>query len=101
KAAQEHGADFIIFGHIFETESKPALPPRGLAALKDVVQSVKIPVFAVGGITAANAKLCLEHGASGVAVISALATASDVVQRVQALLQALTQPVLRTEKAKN
>lgn len=92
KAAQEHGAHFIIFGHIFETESKPALPPRGLAALKDVVQSVKIPVFAVGGITAANAKLCLEHGAFGVAVISEVATAVDVTQRVQALLRALVQP---------
>lgn len=92
KDAEARGADMLIFGHIFETASKPQLPPRGLDMLKEVAQSVKIPVFAVGGITAENAKQCLESGAFGVAVISQVAAATDVAKSVQALLQATTQP---------
>ncbi|WP_342463012.1 thiazole tautomerase TenI [Ureibacillus sp. FSL K6-8385] len=70
KAAEEAGADYCIFGHIFETDSKKGLAGRGLDALGEVVEKVKIPVIAIGGITPANAKKVLEKKARGIAVMS-------------------------------
>ena len=70
KRAEELGARFIIAGHVFETRSKPGLPPRGLDFLRGVCESVKIPVFAIGGITDQNARQCIEAGAFGVCRMS-------------------------------
>ena len=49
--AQLLGATYLIAGHIFSTDSKKGVPPRGLPFLKDVCDAVSIPVFAIGGIT--------------------------------------------------
>ena len=77
------GCDFILFGPIFETPSKSVFgPPQGLGRLQDVAKRVSVPVFAVGGITPARSRECLEHGAFGVAVISAIMGAPDVAQAV-------------------
>jgi thiamine-phosphate pyrophosphorylase len=71
--AADSGCDFILFGPIFDTPSKVAYgPPQGLARLRDVAKRVNVPVFAVGGITPPRSRACLEHGAFGVAVISAI-----------------------------
>lgn len=70
KRAQELGAEFIIAGHIFETQSKPGLPPRGLPFLRDVCASVSIPVFAIGGVTEQNAGQCVAAGAFGICRMS-------------------------------
>jgi len=66
KRAEQFGAAFVIAGHIFATQSKPNLPPRGLSFLREVCQSVQIPVFAIGGITHKNAQDCINAGAAGV-----------------------------------
>ncbi len=65
------GADFVVFGPIFETESKRAYgPPQGLSKLREVVGAVDdIPVIAIGGITLDNVTDCFKAGASGVAAI--------------------------------
>ena len=70
-AAQELGAAFVIAGHIFATQSKPGLPPRGLDFLRAVCESVRIPVFAIGGISSENAQSCVDTGAAGVCRMSA------------------------------
>lgn len=64
------GADFIIAGHIFSTDCKKGVPPRGVEFLQAVCQSVSIPVYAIGGIHDNNAKACVEAGASGVCMMS-------------------------------
>jgi thiamine-phosphate diphosphorylase len=81
KEAEQAGATYLMFGHIFETASKSA-SPRGLTALREVVSSVKIPVVAVGGITPENATACLANGASGVAVMGGIMTAVDIAMMV-------------------
>jgi thiamine-phosphate pyrophosphorylase len=73
-AAERDGADYILFGPVYETESKKAFgAPLGVGMLRDICASLRIPVFAVGGITATRAAECRSVGAHGVAVISALA----------------------------
>ena len=68
--AQQLGADFLIAGHIFPTDCKPGLPPRGLEFLGQVCRAVTIPVYAIGGITPENAPLAVKAGAAGVCIMS-------------------------------
>jgi len=72
QAARAGGADFVVFGPIFETESKRAFgPPQGLDKLRDVTCALdNFPVLAIGGITLDNIAACLSAGASGVAGIT-------------------------------
>lgn len=70
KICEKLGADYITYSHIFETDCKKGLKPKGLLALADVCSSVNIPVYALGGINEKNSKLCIEAGAKGVCMMS-------------------------------
>jgi thiamine-phosphate pyrophosphorylase len=81
--AEDSGASFITFGPVFETPSKMRFGmPLGLEALGKVTATVRIPVFAIGGITPVRAKACRDNGARGVAVISAILGAPDIARAV-------------------
>jgi thiamine-phosphate pyrophosphorylase len=70
QAAEESGADYVIFGPVFETPSKAALgAPQGVERLAQVCAGVAVPVFAIGGIDAGNASQCQAAGAAGIAAI--------------------------------
>ena len=75
RAARDAGADFLVFGPIFETESKRAFgEPQGLDKLRDVTHELgEFPVLAIGGITHENSAACIAAGASGIAGISLFA----------------------------
>ena len=72
RAAQAAGADFVVFGPIFDTESKRAFgEPQGLDKLREVTSAHgEFPVLAIGGITRENFGSCIAAGASGIAGIS-------------------------------
>ena len=72
QGARAGGADFVVFGPVFETESKRAFgPPQGLDKLREVTRELNhFPVLAIGGITLDNIAACLHAGARGVAGIS-------------------------------
>jgi thiamine-phosphate pyrophosphorylase len=72
--AEHSGATYLGAGPIWTTPSKPdAGEPIGIDGLRDVCLSVSIPVVAIGGVDASNAAECIRAGASGVAVIRAVA----------------------------
>ena len=64
--AERDGVDYIIFGPVFETPGKKAV---GIENLRRVVQAVKIPVLAIGGIDSSNSPAVIEAGAAGIAAI--------------------------------
>ena len=83
--AERDGADYLIAGAIFPTASHPDTAPQGLEFLREVCAAVKIPVFAIGGITRANARDCLAAGAYGVAVIGEIIGAENPEHRARDL----------------
>jgi len=69
--AADEGADYAVLAPVFAPLSKPAgMPPLGLDALRAITARARIPVIALGGVTEANAPLCVEAGAAGVAGIT-------------------------------
>jgi thiamine-phosphate pyrophosphorylase len=86
QAAERGGSDFIVFGPVFETESKSKYgPPIGLESLGEVAGQVSIPVLALGGITVSNFTEALDAGSAGIAGISIFTGAQDLRGTVDAL----------------
>ena len=73
-AAESHGASRITYGHIFTSPCKPGLPPRGVAALDEIAQACRIPVFAIGGITLETLPFLLPTKIAGACLMSASMT---------------------------
>ncbi len=90
RRANQDGADYIIFGPIFDTSSKRSFgPPLGLDLLAEVCRESTVPIFAIGGITCERARAVRRAGAHGVAVIGALLTHDDIGDAVRAFAHAL------------
>ena len=88
--AEANGADYLIAGHVYTTQCKDGLAPRGLIYLKEVCQAVTIPVIAIGGIKPIYIPEVMAQGAKGVAVMSTINHAMNPVQKIfeyQAALQ--------------
>jgi thiamine-phosphate pyrophosphorylase len=82
------GLDYVLFGPIFATTSKPETTPIGPAALASAVRSTPLPVLALGGVTPANAAEVAATGAAGVAGIGLWTTASSVAETARAVATA-------------
>lgn len=76
--AQRLGASYVTAGHVFATDCKKGVEPRGLNFLKSVCGEVSIPVYAIGGIMPQNARSAVDAGARGVCVMSGLMKCDDV-----------------------
>ena len=87
--AERQGCEYIVAGSVFPTTSHPGGPVGGLTLVRDIASAVHIPVIAIGGINATNARACIDAGARGVAVISAIFDAEDPKQAAQELWRAI------------
>lgn len=77
--AEDSGADYAIFGPVFDTPSKRAFgPAQGIERLREVCRAVRIPVVAIGGMNAEYAPECLRAGAAGIAAIRMFQEAADL-----------------------
>jgi thiazole tautomerase (transcriptional regulator TenI) len=77
--AEQEGCDYVLCGHIYATFSKPNLPPRGVDILRDIVDQVHIPVIAIGGIQPQHVSAIAETGAAGIAVMSGILNAPNMI----------------------
>lgn len=80
-AAEQMGAEFVIAGHIFQTDCKKGVPPRGLSFLRETVQAVSIPVYAIGGITPHNIEEVLSAGAAGGCMMSTFMKSPKIIDK--------------------
>ena len=83
--AEGEGADYIGFGSVFKTKTKPRRSPMDLKLLEEVFQKIKIPVFAIGGIDPQNAAVLQRSGVRRIAVCRAVCEMKDVKQATKAL----------------
>ncbi|WP_339005757.1 thiamine phosphate synthase [Fusobacterium polymorphum] len=72
KEVESLGATYVVAGHIFKTDCKKGLEPRGLNFIKELLSILTIPIFAIGGINKENSNLVLNSGAFGVCMMSSL-----------------------------
>ena len=87
---EAEGADFVTYSPIYPTASKPRYGPAvGVKCLIEVTEVVKIPVFALGGITPDRVDKCLAAGAFGVAVMSGVMSAMGAEEQAKRYLRAL------------
>lgn len=82
-AAKENGVDYLLYGHIYATNSKKGIPPRGLSELTRLCHERTKPVIAIGGIKPENVQEVLQAGASGVAVMSGILEADNPLHAVK------------------
>jgi len=90
RRAEQEGADYLGVGPVFPTATKAdAGEAIGLDGLRKIVAAVRVPVVGIGGITVENAAQVVLAGAAGVAVVSAVAGADDMVEATRRLRQAV------------
>lgn len=88
-AARDAGADYIGFGPLYVTATKPGRPAIGLEEIRQVHELVEIPIFCIGGIKLENLEQVIAAGARRVVIVSGILQAPDPVdycQRVKAML---------------
>ena len=84
------GADYIGFGPIFATPTKPDYPPVGLNEIQKLHDAVRIPIFCIGGIKLDNLPEVIEAGARRVVIVSGLLQASDTAEYARSAKKLLT-----------
>ncbi|MCB1277317.1 thiamine phosphate synthase [Prosthecobacter sp.] len=89
-AAQDEGADYIGFGPLYATGTKPDYVPIGLQDIAEVHRRVALPIFCIGGVNAGRLDEIVAAGARRVVVVSAFLLEADVSGEVRALKQRLT-----------
>jgi len=72
KEVESLGASYVVAGHIFETDCKKGLEPRGLKFIEDLSSALTIPIFAIGGIDEKNSLSVIDSGAFGVCMMSSI-----------------------------
>ena len=72
KEVESLGASYVVAGHIFETDCKKGLEPRGLKFIKDLSSALSIPIFAIGGIDEKNSLSVINSGAFSICMMSTL-----------------------------
>jgi len=88
--AQAQGADYIGFGSVFETQTKPGRQAMDLDLLQKVIKKVQVPVFPIGGISRENIKKLIPLGVTRVAVCRDILLAKDAGQAVRELKRAIS-----------
>lgn len=93
--AEKDGADYIGIGPVFSTSTKKDAIPIGLDVLNEMVNKIRIPIFAIGGITLYNIDSVLDTGINRVAVASAILCSNNIKETVKKFNRRLTYEQVR------
>lgn len=85
--AEKEGADYAVFGTPYFTRTKPDRKPTPFETIAEAKKKLKIPVFAIGGITPENAPEALKAGADGIAAITAVFGEEDAENAARRLAE--------------
>lgn len=77
KEAEREGADYVLYGHCFETNSKSNIPPNGMERILQMKQELSIPIYAIGGITFDKLSIVKQAEVEGIGVMSSIFSAPD------------------------
>ena len=94
RASDGDAVDYLMFGTVFASVSKPGLQPAGVAMLADAARAATVPLLAVGGITADNAAVVAQAGADGLGAIGLFSSGAansftETVRRVTSAFDTL------------
>jgi thiamine-phosphate pyrophosphorylase len=90
-AAKNEGADYIGFGPIFATPTKPDYKPIGLTNIRQAHADLSLPIFCIGGVKLDNLPQLIVAGARRVAIVSALLKAPDIAEYARACKKLLSE----------
>ncbi len=88
--AEREGADYIGFGPLFPTGTKPTAKAIGLSEIRTLHEQVRLPIYCIGGVKLENLREILNAGAKRVCIVSDLLLASDVAKRTAEVKSALS-----------
>lgn len=91
--AEQAGADYVLYGHVYVTRCKPGVVPRGIAQLERICSLSNIPVIALGGIQPHHIPELYHAGASGIAVMSGIWEAESPIAAAMEYRQLVDQVV--------
>ncbi|NMO75474.1 thiamine phosphate synthase [Niallia alba] len=81
--AERSQTDYVIYGHCYSTNSKEGKPPVTLSTISEIKSELSVPLYAIGGITEERVGKLAELGADGVAIMSAIFSASDPLMAIK------------------
>ena len=88
--AVEEGADYVGFGPLFATATKPEYKPIGLKQIRQVHERVQLPIFCIGGVKLHNLREVVAAGARRIVIVSELLEAADIARYVRTVRQRLS-----------
>jgi len=88
--AEALGANYLLVGHIYSTDCKKGMEPRGIEFLKKIISSTNIPIIAIGGIDGNNCSEVLSTGAHGIAVMSSIMKSENCYEKIEELKYNIT-----------
>ncbi|WP_171050799.1 thiamine phosphate synthase [Bacillus sp. BHET2] len=91
--AHDQGADFLVYGNVYPTSSKPGRTGTGLSNLEKMVQTFPIPTIAIGGITPDRVGEIVNTGAKGIAVLSGIFLSKEPLEAARSYYKELHQEV--------
>lgn len=94
--AEKLGATYLIAGHIFQTDCKVGLAPRGISFLSKVMKAAHVPVYPIGGIHLDNVQEVVNTNATDFCIMSQLMTCENVQDQIKAYNQIAPKTDLRT-----
>ncbi|WNS77539.1 thiamine phosphate synthase [Bacillus sp. DTU_2020_1000418_1_SI_GHA_SEK_038] len=87
------GADWLLYGHVFETNCKSGLEPRGLSELQEISKKVMVDLYAIGGIKPEHIDMLHHIGVNGIAVMSTIFESDDPVSAAKEYYEACQQAI--------